>query len=250
VTAIEIALLAASGFVAGITNAVAGGGTFFTFPSMVFFGMSPLGANATSAIALVPGSFATAAAYWRDTRHRWRELVPLAFLGAAGGVAGALLLIGIGDEGFRPLVPWLLLLATLAFAFNSRIRALVVYVQGAGTLSRTAGFLLLSVVAIYGGFFGAGMGIMLLGTLAVVQSGDFHRINAAKNIIAMLSQTTAVVLFIVGGLVHWPQAMIVTATAIVGGYLGVTIARRVPETVVRAVVVAVGAMLSLIFFLR
>jgi uncharacterized protein len=250
-TILEVVLLVLAGFAGGVANAIAGGGSFFSFPIMVAFGMSTLDANATTAVGFVPGSFATAAAYWDETRKRIREMLPFVLVGIAGGVAGALLLIGIGDEGFRPTVPWLLASATLIFAFSGQIKSWTARFTKEGSRhAKTIAYVLMGIAAIYGGFFGAGLGIMVLATLAVIEEGDFHRANATKNILCMLAQATAVVLFVWSGLVHWPQALVTIAGAIFGGYFGIVIARRVPEAWVRAVVVAVGAVLSVVFFLR
>lgn len=244
-------VLVLTGFAAGIVNAVAGGGTFFTFAAMVGFGMPTLNANATSAVALVPGSLASTLAYAAETRKNWRQAVPFVLLGVFGGVAGGLLLIRVGDEGFRPLVPWLLGIATLTFALSGRIRALSAGLNGRhGTAMHAAAYGLIGLVGIYGGFFGAGMGIMLLAALAIVGITKFHTANALKNIVATLAQAVAVVLFIANGLVLWKQAAIVTLAGIAGGYLGVMVARRVPEPVVRGVVVAVGAVLTVVFFFK
>ena len=108
----------------------------------------------------------------------------------------------------------------------------------------------MSVVAVYGGFFGAGMGVMMLAALAIIAAGDFHKANMIKNIVALFAQAVAIILFIAGGLVHWPHALVMIASSIVAGYLGVAVARKVPEPVMRGIVVTVGAVLSVIFFLR
>ena len=247
---LEIIVFAAAGFLAGIANAVAGGGTFFTFAAFVAFGMPTLQANATSAVALVPGSAATAAAYRQETAAYWREILPFMIIGVIGGIGGASLLMEIGDDGFRPLVPWLTGAATALFAFSGRIRNGMQKTAGHGGIGTTWGLLIIAIVAMYGGFFGAGLGILLLAALAVMGNGDFHRANATKNAVGIVSQSMAVVLFVGGGLVRWPQAIVTTIAAIAGGYLGVVIARRVPEVIVRAAVVAVGAALTLVFFLR
>lgn len=249
-TLAQFLIIGAAGFLGGIANAVAGGGTFFTFAALVGFGMSTLEANATSAVALVPGSVAIGAAYWDETRTRWRAMVPFAIIGIVGGLAGAWLLISIGDEGFRPTVPYLLGGATLLFALSGTIRRFVMRHAGEGGIGRVGGYLLISAVGIYGGFFGAGMGIMLLAVLAIMEAGDFHKANATKNVVALLSQGVALVLFVAAGLVHWPEMLLIAVTSVIGGYLGVTVARRVPEAAVRAVVVAVGAGLTVIFALR
>ena len=247
---LEVVTLAVAGFIAGVVNALAGGGTFFTFAVMVAFGMPALDANATSAVALVPGSIATGAAYRREITAHWREILPFTLIGIVGGIAGAWLLIAIGDARFRPLVPWLLGGATLLFALSSRIRASVKTIAGHGGIGPLWGRVVVGIVAIYGGFFGAGMGIMMLATLAVMGTEEFHKANAIKNAVATVATSVAVILFMAGGLVRWPQAIVTTLAAIAGGYLGVMVARRVPESTVRAAVVAVGAVLTLIFFLR
>jgi uncharacterized protein len=246
----EVLVLALAGFLGGIVNAVAGGGTFFTFAALVAFGMSTLDANATSAVALVPGSIATGAAYRHESAKHWRVILPFAAIGVIGGVGGALLLIALGDARFRPLVPWLLAGATMLFALSAQIRCLVEKIVGAGGIGPIGSSIIIALVAIYGGFFGAGMGIMLLAALALMGHGDFHRANATKNVVALVAQSVAVIIFIIGGLVRWPQAIVIMLAAIAGGYLGVLLARRVPETIVRAAVVAVGAVLALVFFLR
>ncbi|HEX5509454.1 MAG TPA: sulfite exporter TauE/SafE family protein [Pseudolabrys sp.] len=248
---LEIIVLAASGFAAGLVNAVAGGGTFFTFAAMVAFGMPTLNANATSAVALVPGSLASTIAYARETRKNWRRAMPFVLLGVFGGIAGGYLLIRIGDEGFRPLVPWLLGIATLTFALSGRIRILSKEVEGRQSAAvRIFAYVLMGLVGIYGGFFGAGMGIMLLATLSIMGISEFHTANALKNIVATIAQAVAVVLFLANGLVLWKEAAIVTVAGVAGGYLGVMAARSVPEKIVRGIVVIVGAVLTAVFFVK
>jgi uncharacterized membrane protein YfcA len=251
VSLFEIIALAVSGFAAGLVNAVAGGGTFFTFAAMVAFGMPTLNANATSAVALVPGSLASTIAYAGETRKNWRRAVPFVLLGVFGGIAGGYLLIRLGDEGFRPLVPWLLGIATLTFAFSGRIRSAGKGIEGRQSAAvRIAAYVLMGLVGIYGGFFGAGMGIMLLAALSIIGISEFHAANALKNIVATIAQSVAVVLFLANGLVLWKEAAIVTVAGVAGGYLGVMAARRVPDKIVRGIVVAVGAILTAVFFVK
>lgn len=250
-TLFQIALLAAAGFGAGIINALAGGGTFLSFAALVVAGLNTLDANATSAVALTPANLASVAAYRSEVRAHYREMMPFAIIGLIGGAVGAWLLIWLGDAGFRPLVPWLLLIATLLFAFSGHVRAIVApWSQGQHAVAKLVAYVVMMVVAIYGGFFGAGIGIMMLAALAIIEGGNYHKANSTKILVAFLIQVVSAALLIVGGLVHWPHALITMAAATAGGYYGVSLARRVPEPVIRAVVVIVGAALTVIFFLR
>jgi uncharacterized protein len=251
VTLLQILLLVLAGFAAGMVNAVAGGGSFFTFAALVFGGLPTLDANATSAVALTPSNVAIVVGYRAEVRKYFREMLPFLMLGTIGAAAGAWLLIAIGDEGFRPTVPWLLLVATVLFAASVRINRLIAPFAASSTAAaRVLAFLLMAIVSVYGGFFGAGMGIMMLAALAILESGDFHKSNAIKNVVACLVQIVSAGLLIAGGLIHWPHALVTMAASIAGGYLGVRIARRVPEKIIRTVVVTVGAALTVVFFLR
>ncbi|MDQ8726945.1 sulfite exporter TauE/SafE family protein [Bradyrhizobium sp. LHD-71] len=250
-TSLQLVLLVLAGFGAGMVNAVAGGGSFFTFAALVFSGLPTLDANATSAAALTPANFASVVGYRAEVRKHFAEMLPFMVLGMIGAAVGAWLLIAIGDAGFRPTVPWLLLAATVLFAASSQINRLIAPFAASSTkATRWLAFLLIGIVTVYGGFFGAGMGIMMLAALTIIESGNFHKSNAIKNVVALLVQVVSSALLIAGGLVHWPHALITTAASIAGGYLGVSVARRVPERIIRAVVVTVGAMLTLVFFLR
>lgn len=250
-TFLEILLIALASFAAGMVNAVAGGGSFFTFAALVFGGLPTLDANATSAVALTPSNIAIVAGYRDEVRKHFREMLPFLLLGAIGAALGAWLLIAIGDKGFRPTVPWLLLAATVLFAFSVQINRLIAPLAASGSPAmRVFAFALMAIVTVYGGFFGAGMGIMMLAALAILESGDFHKSNAIKNAVACVVQIVSSALLVAGGLIHWPQAFVTVAASVAGGYLGVGIARRVPVQIIRAVVVTVGAALTVVFFLR
>lgn len=260
-TLTDMLLLGGAGLMAGVVNAVAGGGTFFTFSALVGVGIPPIAANATSAVAVWPGSIASMAAYRQEVVAHGRRFAVLGVVSLAGAAIGAWLLLRLEDAQFRVLVPWLLLVATLLFAFSPRLTAYLrargrrERQEGAaerppgGAVSHIAGAVIQFLVAIYGGFFGAGMGILMLAALAVTEGDDFHRINAAKVLLSVLINGIAIVLFIADGLVRWPAALIVMATCIAGGYLGVVVAKRVPVEWVRRFVVSVGASLTAWFFL-
>lgn len=250
-TFMQIFLLALSGFAAGAVNAVAGGGTFFTFAALVFAGLPTLDANATSAVALTPANFAGVAGYRDELRKYAREVMPIVVISLAGAALGAWILIAIGDEGFRPTVPWLLLFATVLFAVAPSLNRIVAPAARSNTAAfRLFAYLLITLVAIYSGFFGAGAGIMMLAALAIVEGGDFHKSNAIKNVVALLAQFVSSALLIAGGLVHWREAIIVMVASVAGTFVGLHAARRAPVRMIRAVVVTVGAVLTVLFFIR
>ncbi|WP_043768905.1 sulfite exporter TauE/SafE family protein [Roseivivax isoporae] len=252
---LDLVALAGAGTLAGIINAIAGGGTFFTFATLMAIGLPPVAANATSAVSVVPGQIASALAYRGEILALSRVLVPLCAVSAIGGLFGGWLLLNTDDTTFRGLVPWLLLFATVLFALSPRIPALMQRLRGAaGTplpaaaRATTGALALQGVVAIYGGYFGAGMGIMMLASLSIVFGDRFHDANAAKNILAVCMQGFAVLLFVFSGLVHWSEAIVITLSSVTGGFLGVVVARRVPVPVMRWTVVAIGAALSAWYF--
>ncbi len=250
-TFFDIALLSVAGFAAGVLNAVAGGGTFLTFAALVAVGLPTIEANATSAVALNPANIASAIGYRHEIRTYFRSMVGYSVMAVLGGLLGAGLLIWLGDEGFRPTVPWLLLLATLLFAGSDRIRAVAEPWANAkaGGATAVAGIIMF-IVAVYGGFFAAGMGIMMLAALIITERGDYHKANAIKMLASTLIQLMSSAMLIVGGLVHWPEALVTMVASTIGGYLGVDVARRVPARITRAVVVTTGAVLTLVFFFR
>lgn len=249
------ALLAVSGLAAGLVNAIAGGGTFFTFSALVAAGLPPVVANATSAVAVTPANLASAWAYKKELVANLRRFSALGIVSLLGGLIGAYILTVTDNAFFRQLVPWLLLFATVLFAASPRIVALARAIgrhegHHPSTQAWAAGLAFQFAVAIYGGFFGAGMGIVMLAALAITEGDDFHLINSAKHLCSTLIQLIAVVLFIMAGLVSWPETFIVGAASVVGGYLGVVFGRRLPTVVIRWLVIGVGAILTLYFFIR
>ena len=254
-TLLTLFLLAGSGLAAGLVNAIAGGGTFFTFSALVAAGLPPVAANATSAVAVTPGNLSSAWAYRAELAAYARRFAALGVVSLAGGLLGAHILTQTDNAAFRLLVPWLLLFATVLFAASPKIVALARKVarhEGRNSSAKAwaAGLFFQFLVAIYGGFFGAGMGIVMLAALAVTEGDDFHLINSAKHLCATLIQLVAVVLFVAAGLVSWPETAVVGIASVVGGYLGVVFGRKLPAPVIRCLVIAVGAGLTAVFFLR
>lgn len=244
-------LVVGAAFLGGLANAVAGGGSFFVFPALIAAGLLPIEANITAAVAIMPGSLASALAYRAELRIYARRLVPMAILGAASGLAGGGLLIWLGNDGFRPLVPWLLAFATLVFAISGRVRLWVApFVEDNSRAARLLAYTFMAAVSVYGGFFGAGASIMLLAALAILEGGDFHRANSLKVFVGICAMAPVTLVFAFTGHVRWPEAVATMIMAAIGGYLGVGIARLVPQAVVRWIVVAVGSAFTIIYFIR
>lgn len=241
----DAALLFLAGFMSGVVNAIAGGGTFLTFGAMTLTGLPPIMANATSSITQFPGYVTSALAYWKEIRADWKEAMVVGALSLVGGLAGALLLLSMSNPGFRALVPWLLLAATAIFAAGPLLRPKHLHAEKPiGPLGLVGQF----ATSIYGGFFGAGMGIMTLAVLGLSKGGDYHRLNALKNFLAMVIAGIAIAVFASGDVVGWPQAAVMVPAGALGGYSGVWVARRVPQNIIRALVVVVGAMLTIYYF--
>jgi uncharacterized protein len=245
-------LLAVSGLLAGAVNAIAGGGTFFTFSALLAVGIPAVAANATSAVAVLPGSLASLAAYRAELMRDWRKRIPLCLVSMAGGGIGAMILLTLDTMTFRALIPWLLLAATGLFAATPLVATAArrsAHETGKRRMARTVALVVQLPTAIYGGFFGAGMGIVMLATLGLTEGEDFHANNAAKNLLSVLIQSIAVMLFVAAGAVHWRAAAVITVAAVVGGYAGIFVARRVPPSIVRAFVILTGLGLGLRFLL-
>jgi uncharacterized membrane protein YfcA len=237
-------MLFVAGFLSGVINAVAGGGTFITFGALTLIGVPPISANATSSIAQFPGYITSTLAYWTDIKRMWRGALLLAVISIVGSLAGALILLALDNPSFRAVVPWLLLAATAIFAAGPWLKP-----SGETHTERPlAGAVVQFITAIYGGFFGAGMGIMMLATLGLTEDGDYHRLNALKNMLAIVIAAVAIVVFASGGVVAWLPAIIMVPAVALGGYAGVWSAKRVPQIAVRVFVIAVGLFLAGYYF--
>ena len=226
-------LLAGAAFCAGVVNSIAGGGTLLNFPALLAFGVAPIAANATSTLALVPGSAGAAWGYRAEVRSDVRLVATLAIPSVLGGVAGALIVVRLGDALFARLVPWLIL---------GRDSAVPVSKHSVALASRSAApaspqYALIAtfqlVVAIYGGFFGAGIGILMLAALGLAGLRDLHRMNGLKNIAAVACNGVAALTFIANRQVVWLPAAVMAAGAVTGGLTGARLAKRVGQTIVR-----------------
>jgi uncharacterized membrane protein YfcA len=243
----HLLLLATAAFAAGALNAIAGGGSFLTFPALVFTGVPPIMANATSALAVSPGYLGSTLGFRAELRELPRQ--PLrreALIAAAGGMAGALLLLVTPGKLFAGIVPWLLLFATALFALGPAIARLA-QTGEAHARWREPGLLL---VAIYGGYFNGGLGILLMALYTVAGETRLNTVNALKNLNSLVLSWLSVAAFVVAGAIAWQQGLLMMVAATAGGYAGARLAKRLPAAWVRAGVIATGLAMSAVFFAR
>lgn len=241
-------LILAAAFGAGVLNTIAGGGTFLTFPALVFIGVPPVMANATSAVAVFPGYLGGALGFRGELAQFDRKLLArLAAITLAGGLIGSLLLLVSSNKAFSVIVPFLLLGATLAFLFGDSIRA------WAASKSQTVtpyGSIGLLSVSIYGGYFNGGLGIVLLALFALWGMSNIHAMNGLKNGLSFALSAISVAVFALGGLVDWHLALGMMLASTIGGYAGAPIARALPKQIVRGLIALVGFGMSSLFFWR
>ncbi|MEM7749376.1 MAG: sulfite exporter TauE/SafE family protein [Pseudomonadota bacterium] len=239
--------LIAVGAVGGAWNAVAGGATLFTFPALMAAGLPPIVANATNYLAMLPSNAAAIPAYARELREVGSRIWPLLAVSGAGAVAGSLLLIASEQALFEFLIPFLILLATLLFAFGSRIGGWL-RAQLAGRATVGVLYTALFLFSIYGGYFGAGLGIILLAVVQVMGYSSFHVANSLKNLLATSFTILSIIVFGFGGIIAWPEALVMMVGSTLGGYLGARYARHFNERYLRSAVIAFGVVLSAIYF--
>jgi len=274
---VDYLLLSLAAMLAGAINAVAGGGTLLTFPALLAAlgssGSAAVVANATSTVALVPGAIAALAGYRDEIRHERRWAMLLIGPSLAGGLIGSLLVVMLPGETFKSLVPWLILAAALLFALQPPISkwaglnkpraagdASGVEENPAGVTirtetSRSSALLAAAIgfqfmVAIYGGYFGAGIGILMLSALAIMGMEDIHRMNAVKTLLNLVINGTSVLVFVSSGRVHWPFAAIMAGSSILGGYVAARTIRSVNKRLVRSLIVTIGFVLAAYYFYR
>src|SRR5512143_3332092 len=238
---------------AGLVNALAGGGTLITFPTLTALGLPAVAANVTNTVAVAPGHLGATLAQKRDLagqRTRVFRLVPAALF---GGLVGGLLLLYTSERVFRRLVPFLILLASALLAVQEPVRAWLLRRLGRG--SRHASHEALAVLpvfaeSIYGGYFGAGLSVIVLAALGLLVEDSLTRLNAAKQAVGFAANTAAAALFLFSGQVHWPLAVVMAAGAILGGVLGGRLAGRVRPATLRAVVVTIGLLVGIVYLVR
>jgi uncharacterized membrane protein YfcA len=237
----------------GALNAVAGGGSFIAFPALLFSGVPPVPANATNTVALWTGLVFSGGAFRSHLNVRMRVILALLIVSVLGGIFGAILLIRTPAHTFLRVLPWLMLSATLLFIFGRGIRRAAQAVPESYE-ANTRAILFASffqlLVAIYGGYFGGGMGIVILAMLTAFGMANIHAMNALKTVLSSATNGVAVIVFIFAHAVYWPQALVMIGGAAVGGYFGARYSLRLPQAFVRAFVIAIGTGMTIYFFIR
>lgn len=242
--------------VGGAINAIAGGGTLVTFPALMFVlesitgtGSGAILANGTNTVALCPGSFSSSWGYRREVRELWRWTRLLALPSVVGAALGAWLVVTGEEQKFRAMVPWLICLATALFILQPRLSGMLASTPGVQPADqRWLVTVLQLAIGIYGGYFGAGIGILMLSSLSLLNAGGIHQINGLKTVLAGLINGVSMVIFIADGSVHWPLAIPMIAAAMAGGWAGATWARRLDKSLVRKIVIGIGITLTVWYF--
>jgi hypothetical protein len=240
------ALLFGAGLAGGVANAMAGGATLITFPAMLAGGLPPIVANASNAVAVTPGHMVAAFADRARLPQPDRALRLALGASLVGGALGAILLLATPERLFMLLVPALIGIATLVFALGPRIRS----GDGAGTRSDGLRSALLVPLSVYGGYFGGGSGVMYLAVLVVTGREDVRQANVLKNLLASVVSMVTIAIFVVRGLVSWPETMVMLVGAVAGGFLGGRLIAVLSPATVRAVVVLAGTLMTLVYAWR
>ncbi len=243
---LALVLLSIAAFLAGTLNSIAGGGSFLTFPALVFVGVPPISANATSAVAVFPGYLSGAFGFIKELKaFGLQSLLALTLLAVIGGIAGALLLLVTPSDVFKTVVPYLLLFATGLFAFGDKITT---YLEAKGKEQKSDNWFLTLLVTTYGGYFNGGLGIVLLALFSALGYRDIHLMNGLKNLLSFILSAASIVTFAIAGIVDWNWAIIMMVAATLGGYFGAVIARKMSKKVIRILIVIVGLSMSIAFY--
>ncbi|QCI67335.1 sulfite exporter TauE/SafE family protein [Phreatobacter stygius] len=243
-------LLVLAGFAGGIINAVAGGATLVTFPVMLAAGLPPVIANASNAVAISPGHLIAAFADRAKLPPLDRRLAAALGVALAGGVMGALLLKVLPDRLFVLPVPALIGFATLLFAFAPTIQAWTERRRGGAAPSQPAGLAVLGGASVYGGFFGAGLGVILTAVLSIAEPNDIRKVKVVKNLLATAVSLAAIGIFIAQGMVRWPETLVMLSGALGGGYAGGALVRVLPGRLVQGLVIVAGAVMTIVYAWR
>lgn len=252
---LEGSAILGAGFIAGIINVVAGAGTLITFPTLLALGVPPVVANVSNTVGLVPASITGAYGFRRELSGQWRSVILMAVFSAIGGVIGGLLVLILPAASFSTVVPYLLVIAAILAAVQPRVARFVRRnaSESAGAATRPITFgLILGVLAtgVYGGYFGAAQGVVLLAILGILWSTDMHRANGAKNVLAGVANVVSATIFISSGTVDWMIALLIGVGSAAGGWVGARIGRRLPAPILRSILVVVALVAAVVLFLR
>lgn len=249
---LQVPLLFLAGIWVAALNAVAGGGAFFSFPILMFFGLPPIAANATGKFAIWLGAASSIRGYWPEIITQKDKLFTVTLLATIGSIGGSCLLLFTPAETFRAMVPWLMLIATAVFAFGRQAvgfltRTLPAH-KSTSLAARAAQWLGMLSIGTYGGFFGAGMGILLVAFCQLVGIQNVHQANAIKVVVATGITTLSALVFVIAGAIVWPQAIALGLGTLIGGYFGATFAKKLPQSLIRGFIIVYGLAVSLSFF--
>jgi uncharacterized protein len=256
ITGFGILVLMLAGFIAGVMNSIAGGGTLVTFPALIFVGLPSIAANATSTVALLPAALSSAAGYRNNIASVYRWLKIFAPVSLCGGLLGGILLVRTPSNVFDQLVPFLILFATLLFTVQGAFsRLLSRHLSARAGVRQEKAWIIGAAafqfaVALYGGYFGAGIGILMLASLGMLGFENVHEMNTLKVMMGFLINVVAAIYFITHGLIHWADALIMMAGTIAGGYAGAHFAQRIPQVRVRRLITVIGFAISAVMFYR
>jgi len=247
---LDFLLAALAALAAGAVNALAGGGTLITFPMLTFLGIPAVTANVTNTVALCPGYFGGTLAQWSDLRGQKNRLWLIVPAGIVGGVVGGYLLLQTGEKLFKEIVPYLILLASGLLAIQDLVRAWLVRRMGDGHGARLEklAWLPVGLASVYGGYFGAGLSVIVLSALGLTLEDSLTRLNALKQAVAFSVNVAAAVFFLFSGQVIWSAALVMAVGALIGGMLGGKLASRVKPSTLRWTVVVIGVVISIIYF--
>ena len=249
----DLIILILSACAAGALNAIAGGGTFLAFPSLLLVGVSPIAANATCTVALWPGAVASIVGYKSRLKQSTLPLKPIIAIAIIGGWIGAELLLNTSEEAFAHMVPWLLLIASIIFTYGKRMIQRLASYQSQNryyhTIRTGCAIIFMIITALYGGFFGAGIGILTLAMLYMFEMEDIHDMNAIKTVIASCINSAAFCTFIFSDFVAWEYAVYMAAASIAGGFLGARLSLKYSASTIRKLVIAIAWSTTAYFFI-
>ena len=251
-TPIQYILAALAALAAGAVNALAGGGTLITFPMLTFLGIPAVTANVTNTVALCPGYFGGTLAQWNDLKTQTKRLWLIVPASIVGGVLGGYLLLQTGEKLFKELVPYLILLASGLLAIQDPVRAWLTrrMAAGQGSSLEKLSWLPVSVASVYGGYFGAGLSVIVLSALGLTLEDTLTRLNALKQAVAFAVNVAAAIFFVFSGKVVWSIAIVMAVGALIGGTLGGKLAGKIKPSTLRWTVVTIGVIISIIYFVR